>query len=131
MEKLMSRSFLTLALLSPIAIVSVPTPVMAHEDSKGPHGGTVKEFGSYHVEGILEGGMVKFYLLDGDGAKLTSGDVAGGALTVISAGGSPKVTKIEKGKFSEASASAEGKKVTASLVLKIGGKSQSAKFTFK
>ena len=131
MEKLMSRTLLTLALLSPIAIVSVPTMVVAHEDSKGPHGGAVKEFGSYHLEGILEGGMVKIYLLDGDGAKSASADITGGSLTVISAGGSPKVTKIEKGKFSEASASAEGKKVTASLALKIGGKSQSAKFSFK
>lgn len=107
------------------------TAAFAHVDSKGPHGGVVKEFGNFHMEGVLDGGSVKFYLLDGDGAKGTSTEIAGGSVTVLSGGSSPKVTKIEKGKFAEVSASADGKKVTASIMLKIGGKNQSAKYSFK
>ena len=112
-------------------ILGAGTAAFAHEDSKGPHGGVVKEFGSFHMEGVLDGASVKFYLLDGKGANASSSDTTGGSITVISGGGAPSTTKIEAGKFTEGSAAAEGKKVTASISLKIGGKNQSAKFSFK
>ena len=119
---------MTLAL---VAVGGVGTAAFAHEDSKGPHGGVVKEFGNFHMEGVLEGAAVKFFLLDGNGAIGASTDTTGGSITVISGSGAPATTKIESGKFTEASANAQGKKVTASISLKVGGKSQTVKFSFK
>jgi len=103
---------------------------MAHEEGKGPHGGVVKEFGNYHLEAVKQDGSLKFYLLDGDGVKSASVESTGGSITVAGGGG-PKVTKIESGKFSEASATVEGQKAVATVMLKIAGKAQTVKFSFK
>lgn len=109
------------------------TNALAHEAGKGPHGGQVREFGSkYHMEGVAKGGEVHFYLLDADAKAGETAQVDGGSITVLPKGGSPVSSKIEKGSFSEGSASGAGSgSLSATIILKMGGKSQTAKFTFR
>lgn len=113
-------------------VLAFSAPAWAHEDGKGPHGGQIKEFTSkYHMEGVLKDGTVQFYLLDGDAKNSESATVQGGTITVLAKGASPVSSKIEKGSFSEATAPAGTGPLTATIMLKFGSKSRTAKFSFK
>ena len=108
--------------------------LFAHGGSKGPHGGTVQDFGDkYHMEGVAEGGTAKFYLLDGDGKAATLEKHEGGSITVLATGKKPETTPISKdGAFTAAEAPLIGQgKLTATVNVKSGGKSYSAKFKFE
>lgn len=125
-------------LISNVALVIglLATPVAmaeGHPHEKGPHGGDVKGFGKYHMEGVRHGDKATFYVLAEDGK--TSASVPkydGGIVTVIAPGKAQDKTDIAAGSnFSEASAKlpATGK-ATVLVTIREDGKTYSVKFNF-
>ena len=114
-------------LLSPVALAD------DHPHDKGPHGGDVKGFGKYHIEGVRQGDKATFYVLGDDGK--TAASVAkseGGSVTVIVPGKAQQKTDIAAGaNFSDTTAALppDGKS-TVLIIIKEGGKTYSAKFNF-
>lgn len=103
-----------------------------HAHAKGPHGGDVKGFGKYHLEGQRQGNKASFYVLGDDGKTFSA--VAkhdGGSVTVIAPGKAQDKVDIPVGvNFSETSVKVPAGKVTVLIILRDGSSSYSAKFNF-
>ena len=129
LRSLISRLALAAGLLAaPVAIAADD-----HDHDKGPHGGEVKGFGKFHLEGVRQGDKATFYVLGDDGK--TSASVVkhdGGTVTVIAPGAAQDKEKIPSaGSFSETSVKVPAKgKVTVLVSLKEAGKAFTAKFNF-
>jgi hypothetical protein len=104
-----------------------------HLHEKGPHGGEVRSFGKYHMEGVSKGGIASFYVLADDGKTASSvPKFDGGSVTVIVPGKALEKTDLVPGdNFTETTAKlpASGKS-TVLLTIKVGATNYSTKFNF-
>lgn len=99
------------------------------EVGKGPHGGTIQEADPNHVEILVKGGMVMFYLLDGDAKTVGNEGVTGKATFLMPDGKSMNenlVASGDDGFMSSNKEAASYKSCVASFTVK--GKTVSAKF---
>ncbi len=128
-KKLISRLSLACVLLGATASLAEGD----HPHDKGPHGGDVRGFGKYHMEGVKQGEKATFYLLGDDGkTAATIAKHEGGTITIIAPGKAQEKTAIAAGNnFSETSVNVPAAgKITVLVSIKEGGKNTSTKFSF-
>ncbi len=128
---MLQKSISKLALAVGLALVPAAVFAADHSHDKGPHGGEVKSFGKYHLEGVRKSDTASFYLLGDDGKSAATIAKSGGGSFTVLAGTSQTKADIAAGAFSEATTKVPATgKVTVLVALKDEDKAISAKFNF-
>ena len=82
---------MNLRMLLAICALIVALPALAHEVTKGPHGGRVVEAGDYHVELVAQQSLVDVFLTDASDKPIAPAGFKGVAILVVG-GKSVRVT---------------------------------------
>ncbi len=99
------------------------------EPGKGPHGGTVEEAGSGHMEIVAQGSDLVFYLLDADAQPVDMKEVRGSVKMEYADKSEKTITLMEMdGKLTAMDANS-GRPFRAVAILTRDGRSYSATFT--
>jgi len=99
------------------------------ELGKGPHGGTVEEAEPYHMEIVVYGSDLIFYLLDGNAKPLDIKNVTGGVKMNYANKQSKTIDLMEMNGKQTAMQAINGQAFTAICTLFRNGKSYTASFT--
>lgn len=99
------------------------------EIGRGPHGGTIEEAGSNHIEMVAEGNGLIFYLLDGDAKPMDMKGVRGSVNIQYAGTPGKTITLMEMAGKLTAMGTDNGKPFSAVATLTKEGRSYSATFT--
>jgi hypothetical protein len=113
-----------------LALALVPVLGFAHgEPPPASHGGLVQEAGEMYLELVVKGTDVTVYILD-EARKPVPGTQATGTATVLVDGKSHKIDlKASEGNSMHGTLPVEASgRVVATVALKVGGKTTSARF---
>lgn len=113
-----------------LALTLAPVPVFAHgEPPAAAHGGLVQEAGEMYLELVVRGSDVTVYVLDQERKPVPASQISGTA-TVLAGGKSHKVelSAAEANSVRGTLPIPASGRIVATVALKIGGKSASARF---
>ncbi len=113
-----------------LALALAPVPVLVHgEPPAAAHGGLVQEAGEMYLELVVRGSDVTVYVLDQERKPVPASQISGTA-TVLAGGKSHKVelSAAEANSVRGTLPVPASGRIVATVALKIGGKSASARF---